>query len=177
MDMPRTHLLVQRQFHDYARNRRERAELELSSITSWREENFDRLHRVTTQFLLTGIVDLTVNSTTNGPNVFPQHGPGFSWIRYVKELARETRRPFVIVLEQGPYASACATVIIQKQVYTMPLAARFFLLEKRWRFGDTRRWNFMIPRDLAEMIPQWRADCASEPELRRALRLEYQPLL
>lgn len=134
----------------------------------------EALTKVTVQFMMTGIAELdnTLPGDYTVPFKYSRH-THFSWVRYVKNLAVELRRPGVIVSAHPRYsgASTSYTVHISKRAYTKPLWAWFMLLPANQIRSDTRYWMFTLWSEQAEMLPAWRELCMTDSSYRAALRL------
>jgi hypothetical protein len=141
------------------------------------------ISRVTTQFLTTGIADLTNLDYLYDLNYHNTHFGrlGWKWARYIKDLAIEHKRPYVSVVRGHTYRydnteqrnSAYIALQITKRKYTEPLVAMFHICGEHVTVQhDTRWWDITLRGNVGEEVYNlWRKQCAEHTLFKKALRL------
>ncbi len=142
---------------------------QLEHVTSQKAEEFQRLSNATHAFLTLGYAEVSWDKL--GYIDVRCHGigwgqRGFHWLRYFREVAREARRPLVTV--------GANFIRIPRRRYTEPLTAGFALLaESVVRVEHATNYRvFHFAYEANSLIDTWKAQCATDPVFRRALRLQ-----
>lgn len=157
---------------------------DLFSADKQRSERLEVLDRFTVDWLTTGIAKLPlVNFDGLRLHGYGWGHYGFSWRRYMRDLAGELHRPVVYMSHatafvQGGKYNTVPIITVQKFAYTRPLIAGLLLLPKdnvRQLSGHNKYWEFWLQDtpELAgqEVVDDWLRKCAADPDMRRALRL------